>query len=239
MSVPSGRPVIAFSTFESHLTSVFSSCRFLQSCFFLVCHMAILVNPTRSILFAYCIFDVALSPPWFPAQWLPVTSIWICLFSCFGFACLLHFEKIPFYWLQSSNGLSVLFPRSAPNHPIPRPAHLFRPLLLLDSDQLSHTTTVGPLFSPENFRSPRLADWKKKGADTIASPSSLFALLTRISCSARSIEHVGDLYPDSSFSYVSWMTVISSCSRSNHPFRKTWKFQLLLTIVHPRAASCM
>ena len=42
-------PVIAFSPFQSHLTFVFSfwfSGRFFQSCFFLVRHMAILVEPS-------------------------------------------------------------------------------------------------------------------------------------------------------------------------------------------------
>jgi len=68
-------------------------------------------------------------------------------------------------------------------------------------------------------------------------PSSLLA--SWIFCSARSIDHVGDLYPASSFSSVrlvsSWMTVISFCSRSNHRFRK--KFQLLLALVHPLCGS--
>jgi len=45
-----------------------------------------------------------------------------------------------------------------------------------------------------------------------------------IFCSARSIDHVDDLNPASFFSSVrlvsSWMTVISSCSRSNHRFRE-------------------
>ena len=58
-------------------------------------------------------------------------------------------------------------------------------------------------------------------------------------CSARNIDHVGDLYPASSFYSVrlvsSWITVISSCSRSNHCFRE--KIQLLLTIVHPLCGS--
>jgi len=71
----------------------------------------------------------------------------------------------------------------------------------------------------------------------IASPSSLLALL--IFCSAHSIDRVGDLCPASSFSSVrlvsSWMTMISSCSRSNHRFCK--KFQLLLAIVHPLCSS--
>ena len=67
-------PVIAFSPFQLHLTMstfvfFFSySGRFLQHCFLLVCHMAILVNPARGILFAHCAFDVALSPPRFPAH---------------------------------------------------------------------------------------------------------------------------------------------------------------------------
>jgi len=58
-------------------------------------------------------------------------------------------------------------------------------------------------------------------------------------CSARSIDHVGDLYPACSVSFVclvpSWMTVISSCSRSNHRFRK--KFQLLFAIGNPLCGS--
>jgi hypothetical protein len=106
-----------------------------------------------------------------------------------------------------------------------------------DSDKLSHTTTIGLSSSPQNFRSPHPAHWKKGGADITALHSSLLALL--IFCSARSIDQVGDLYPASSFSSVrlvsSWMTVISSCSRSNHHFRK--KFQLLLAIVHPLCGS--
>ena len=60
-------------------------------------------------------------------------------------------------------------------------------------------------------------DRRTGGADITASPWSLLALM--IFCSARSIDHVGDLYPDSSSSSVrlvsSWMTVISSCSRSH------------------------
>ena len=101
------------------------------------------------------------------------------------------------------------------------------------SDKLSHTTMVGLSSSPQNFRSPRPVNWKKGGADIITLPSSLLVLL--IFCRVRSIDHVGDLYPVSSFSSVrlvfSWMTVISCCSQSNHWFRK--KIQLLLAIVHP------
>jgi len=58
-------------------------------------------------------------------------------------------------------------------------------------------------------------------------------------CDARSIGHVGDLYPACSFSSVclvsSWMIVISTCSRSNHRFRK--KIQLLFAIVYPLCGS--
>ena len=43
--------------------------------------MAILVKPTPSILFAQCAFDVALSPPRFPAHSLPVAPFLIHLFS--------------------------------------------------------------------------------------------------------------------------------------------------------------
>ena len=104
------------------------------------------------------------------------------------------------------------------------------------SIKLSHTTTVGPSSSPQNFKSPRPADWKNGGADINALPSSLLALL--IFCSSRGIDHGGDL-PSFFLSSVrlvsSWMTVISSCSRSNHRFCK--KIQLLLAIVHPMCGS--
>ena len=84
-------PVIAFFPFQLNLTFVFSSWYsgpFLYSCDFLVCHMAILVNLTRRILFAHCAFDVAVSPPRFPAHWLPFASFRIRLLSCFGFGLL-------------------------------------------------------------------------------------------------------------------------------------------------------
>ena len=52
-------------------------------------------------------------------------------------------------------------------------------------------------------------------------------------------DHVGDVYPASSFSSVrlvsSWMTMISSCSRSNHRFRK--KINCCCAIVHPLCGS--
>ena len=85
-------PVITFSPYQLHSTFVFSSWyfgRFFQSCFLFVCHMAILVNPARSILFAHCAFDVALSLPCFPANWLPFAFFLIRPFNCFGFSCLL------------------------------------------------------------------------------------------------------------------------------------------------------
>jgi len=52
---------------------------------------------------------------------------------------------------------------------------------------------VGPSSSPQNFTSPRPADWKKGGIDITASLLSLLALL--IFCSTRSINHVDDLLP--------------------------------------------
>ena len=126
--------VIAFFPFLSHLTFDFSSWysgRFLQSCFSFVCHMAILVNPTRRIPFAHCAFDVALSPPRFPAHWLPVSSFLIHLLSCCG-CCLLAVVWDDFFSIGLKRVLLfVFFPRPAPNHPILRLAHLFRPLLLL------------------------------------------------------------------------------------------------------------
>ena len=142
--------------------------------------------------------------------------------STLGLACLLRFEKISFP--STSNGrCSSSFPLD-----LHQTTQYFDSLIFCDhcscsnSDKLDHTTTVGPSSSPQNFRSPRPADWKKGGADITASPSSLLALL--IFCSARSIDHFSDLYPASSFSSVrlvsSWMTVISSCSRSNHHFCK-------------------
>jgi len=71
----------------------------------------------------------------------------------------------------------------------------------------------------------------------IISPSSFLALL--IFCSARSIDHVGDLNPACCFSSLrlvsSGVNVISSCSLSNHRFRQ--KSQLLLLIVHPLSGS--
>ena len=111
-------------------SSWYSGC-FLQSCFFLVCHVPILVDRTRSILFAHCAFDGSLSPPRFPAHWLPFPSFLICLLSCFGL-CLLtvvwkDFFATHFKWAL----LFIFFPRAAPNHPILQSAHLFQELLLI------------------------------------------------------------------------------------------------------------
>jgi len=152
-----------------------------------------------------------------------------------AFVCLLRFEKISFPSPSTSNGccsssffLDLHQTTQSFDYPI-----FFDQCSCSDSDKLSHTSTVGPSSSPQNFWSPHPADWKKGGADITASPSSLLALL--IFCSARSIDHVGDLYPAFSFSSVrlvsSWMTMISSCSQSDHRFRE--KIQLLLAIVHP------
>ena len=172
--------------------------RFLQRCFLLVCHMAILVKPARGIHFAHCAFDVALLPPRFPSNWLPFASLIIRLLSCFGFGLLAAVrEEFLFHRLQTGDAFRLV---SSTNK---KPTQSFDlPIFsdhcsCSDSDKVSHTTTVGPSSSPQNFKSPRPADWKKGGAYIIASPSSLLALL--IFCSARSIHHVGDLYPASSF----------------------------------------
>ena len=45
--------------------------------------MEILMTPVRDIPFTHYTFDVALSPPRFPAHWLPSTSFLIRLLSCF------------------------------------------------------------------------------------------------------------------------------------------------------------
>jgi len=66
---------------DIHVFLQILSC-FLQSCFSLVCHVAILVNPTQSIFSAHYTFDVALSPPRFPARSLSFASFPICLLSC-------------------------------------------------------------------------------------------------------------------------------------------------------------
>ena len=105
-------PVIPFSSFQSQLTFVFSSWysgHFLQSCFLLVCHMAVLVNPTRSILFAHCAFDVALSPPRFPVHWPPFAFFLIHLLSCFGFGLLAAVWEDFFYYCSWRNNVVVLF----------------------------------------------------------------------------------------------------------------------------------
>jgi len=95
------------------------------------CQMAMLVNPTRGILFAHRAFDFALSPPHFPTHWLPFASCLIRLLSCFGVSLLAavweDFFSIDFTWAL----LFVFFPRPAPNRPILRLAHLFQSLLLL------------------------------------------------------------------------------------------------------------
>jgi len=78
-----------------------------------------------------CVFDVALSPPRFPAHWLPSSSFLIQLLSCFG-NCLLAAVWEDFFSIYSKRALLfVFFPRPATNHPILRLAHLFRPLFLL------------------------------------------------------------------------------------------------------------
>jgi len=154
-----------------------------------------------------------------------------------GLACLLQFEKNSFpSTLNERCPLSFFLDLHQTTQSFDLPI-FFDHCSCSDSEKLSHTTvtTIGPSSSPKNYRSFR----NKGGSDMTAPPSSLSALL--IFCSARSIDPIGDLYHDqaSSFSSVrlvsSWMTVISSCSRSNHCFRK--KFQLLLAIVHPLCGS--
>jgi len=154
-----------------------------------------------------------------------------------GLTCLLRFEKISFPSTSNGRCFSSFF---LDLHQITQSFDLpifFDHCLGSDSDKLSHTTTVGLSSSPQNFRSSHPADWKKGEAYITASPSSLLVLL--ILCSARRIDHVGDLYPASSFSSVrlvsSWMTMISPCSRSNHCFHT--KIKVLLAMVHPLCGS--
>ena len=115
---------MAMSPFQSHLKFVLSSWysgRFLQSCYIPVCHMAILVNPTRSILFAHCALDVALSPSLFPALWLPFASFLIHLLSCVGFCFLAAIWDYFFSFDFKLAGVALrFFSQPAPNHPILR-----------------------------------------------------------------------------------------------------------------------
>jgi len=96
---------------------------------------------------------------------------------------------------------------------------------------LSHITTVGPFFFTQKSRSPRPADWMKRGPDITVCPSILVALL--VCCSARNTAHVGDLYPSSSNSSVHLVSfrivAISPCSYC-YFFKK---FHPRLVIVHP------
>jgi len=210
--------------------------------------MAILMNPTRSILFAN-FAQLMLSCRHHtvtPSSALTaLASFLIRLLSCFGLCeCLLaavceDFFSIDFKWAL----LFFYFPPFASNHPIFRLAHFTEHCSCSDFDKISHITTVGPssCLQTRDVRFLRPADWKKGAADITASPSSLLALW--IFCSARSIDtnHVGDLYPASSFSCMlivySWISVIRSCSRSKHRFRRKIQLELLLAIVHPVRSS--
>ena len=91
----------------------------------------------------------------------------------------------------------------------------------------SETALSARVLAPSFAGSPRCA----LKADFTALPSSLLALL--VFCSARSIDHGGDLYPASS---LSSMCLLFFDDRdqlllSVHHVRK--KFQLLLAIFHP------
>ena len=119
--------------------------------------MAILVNPAQGILFAHCTFHVALSPPRFPAHWLP-------------------FASSLFYRLQTCVALRLFFstcikppnPSTCPSFSTTAPAPIpIKP---------SHIRRVGPSSSLQNLRSPRLADWKKGGADIADLPSILILI---------------------------------------------------------------
>ena len=129
--------VTAFSSFQSDLKFIFYSWysgRFLQSCCFLVCHMAFLVNPARSNTLSS--LRIWCHPV---ATTLSSALTAFCLFSdpssqnlsCFVF-CLLAAVWEDFFSICFKRALLfVYFPRPAPNHPILRLVHLFRPMLLL------------------------------------------------------------------------------------------------------------
>ena len=216
-------PVIVFSPFQSHLAFVFfllilgplsSELLFLRVVF----HMAILGNSTRSILLAYCAFDVSLSLPWLPgpAHWLPFVSFLIHLLSCFRFCLFAAVGEDSFPLASNGRCSSSFFPDLHHTTQSFDFSIFFVHCSCSDSNKISYTCTVGSSSSPKNSRSPRPADYKNGRVDITASPSNLLALL--VLCSGRSIDHVGDLYPASSFSSVllvsSWMTVISFCPRS-------------------------
>ena len=149
-----------------------------------------------------------------------------------AFACLLRLDKISS--LSTWNGLcssslSLDLHQTTQSFDLPI---FFDHCSCSDSEKLSYTTTVGPSSYPQIFKSPRPADWKKRGADTTCLPWSLLALL--IFCSAHSIDHVGNLYLASSFSSVRlvslgwpWSALVLG---STIAFTK--KIQLLLAIAH-------
>jgi len=154
-------PVIGFSPFQSHLTFVLSSRysgRFLQRCFLLVCHMAILVNLARGLRFTHCAFDVALSPPRSALTALCPISYPSSLLHWVWLACC-GLRRFLFHRLQTDVALR-LFSLSCTKPPNTSTCPSFRPgeCSCSDSDRLSHTTTVGPSSSPQKFRSPRPAD---------------------------------------------------------------------------------
>ena len=71
-------------------------------------------------------------------------------------------------------------------------SHSFLP----SSSRDSHKKTVGPSLLPQKTSFPLPAFAKKGGAVTADSPCNLVAPCT--SCKARSMRHVGDLYPSAS-----------------------------------------
>ena len=89
-----------------------------------------------------------------------------------GLACLLRFEKISFPSTSNGRCSSSFFLDLHQTIQSFDLAIFSDRCSCSDSDKLSHTTTIGPSFSPQNFRSPPPADWKKGGADIIASPSA-------------------------------------------------------------------
>ena len=65
---PCSNRVLSLSIAPDIHLSLDALAAFFKVVFFLVCHVAILMNPARGILFAHCAFDVFLSPPLFPAH---------------------------------------------------------------------------------------------------------------------------------------------------------------------------
>jgi len=93
----------------------------------------------RGILFAHCAFDVALSPPRFPAHWLPFASFLIRLLSCVEIGLLAA------VWEDLSSSFPLDLHQTTQFFDL---SIFFDHCSCSNSDKLYHSTTVGPSSSP-------------------------------------------------------------------------------------------